>query len=405
MFPYKHSEIAKLSGQITPLNYSFSVTKDEKELLKSFLRVHGSGQMEGQLNIKFLKYQDPIPSAMFMFQDYFLILINSTVTDTGLKLELPIMKPIVYNNLFIMIMMGLFGEFSLFCGHIVLKYSYNNIIHTKKHLWNHQPFGICIYPMYSSYFILLNEDVFPQMFTKKFSTQNEKDKRLFSLTLQQATNSWINGKLTNFEYLLYVNGEGSRSFSDLSQYPTMPWIISDYDSYNLPPKLRDLSKPMGCITDARDEIFETNYEESNEYFYPCHYSYGAAVHFFLYRTPLFTYFEWDLHQGWDNPNRVFHSFSSTWKSVSEIGRNDVKELIPEAFFVPELFQNINSFNFTNVENNIVDVTIPPFCFSMQHFILSNRAALNASDRFDLWCESNRTRCNSKQESLPEDHIS
>jgi hypothetical protein len=166
----------------------------------------------------------------------------------------------------------------------------------------------------------------------------------------------------------------------------MPWIISDYDSYNLTPKLRDLSKPMGCITDARDEIFETNYEESNEYFYPCHYSYGAAVHFFLYRTPPFTYFEWDLHQGWDNPNRVFHSFSSTWKSASEIGRNDVKELIPEAFFVPELFQNINSFNFTNVENNIVDVTIPPFCFSMQHFILSNRAALNASEDIDKWID-------------------
>ena len=43
-------------------------------------------------------------------------------------------------------------------------------------------------------------------------------------------NLWINGHISNLEYLLMINILANRSFNDLSQYPIFPWIISDYTS-------------------------------------------------------------------------------------------------------------------------------------------------------------------------------
>ncbi len=43
------------------------------------------------------------------------------------------------------------------------------------------------------------------------------------------TNMWVDGLITNFDYIMYLNTMASRSFLDLSQYPIMPWVISNYE--------------------------------------------------------------------------------------------------------------------------------------------------------------------------------
>ena len=48
--------------------------------------------------------------------------------------------------------------------------------------------------------------------------------------------AWMNGLLSNFEYIMFLNTLANRSFNDLSQYPVFPWVVSDYSSeskYNL----------------------------------------------------------------------------------------------------------------------------------------------------------------------------
>jgi len=52
------------------------------------------------------------------------------------------------------------------------------------------------------------------------------------------TRDWQRGRVTNFEYLMFLNREAGRSFKDLTQYPVFPWIIQDYSSPTL-----DLSNP------------------------------------------------------------------------------------------------------------------------------------------------------------------
>jgi hypothetical protein len=47
--------------------------------------------------------------------------------------------------------------------------------------------------------------------------------------MEYQSNLWTQGILTNFDYLMILNNLASRSFSDLSQYPIMPWILKNYE--------------------------------------------------------------------------------------------------------------------------------------------------------------------------------
>ena len=68
------------------------------------------------------------------------------------------------------------------------------------------------------------------------------------------TNLWVDGLISNYDYIMYLNEMSGRSFNDISQYPIFPWVLSNYSS-NLNNKLdlnkhqnyRDLTKPMGLL--------------------------------------------------------------------------------------------------------------------------------------------------------------
>ena len=77
------------------------------------------------------------------------------------------------------------------------------------------------------------------------------------------------------------------------QYPTMPWIIADYQSetLNLNDKatFRDLSKPMGAQTEARLKQFLARYKDFDcihdtpPYHYGTFYSSAMIVASYLVR--------------------------------------------------------------------------------------------------------------------------
>ena len=64
---------------------------------------------------------------------------------------------------------------------------------------------------------------------------------------------WKNCKISSFEYLLWINIYGNRSYRDISQYPVFPWIITDYmtetfEDIIYQKHLRNLTLPMGLMT-------------------------------------------------------------------------------------------------------------------------------------------------------------
>jgi len=63
----------------------------------------------------------------------------------------------------------------------------------------------------------------------EFLIENCEKIEKFRYDIKSFTNLWVDGFISNFEYLLYLNEMASRSFSDLSQYPVMPWVINNYN--------------------------------------------------------------------------------------------------------------------------------------------------------------------------------
>ena len=77
----------------------------------------------------------------------------------------------------------------------------------------------------------------------------------------------------------------------------------------------------------------------------------------------------------DDPNRLFFSIEKTLLNIaSQI--SDIRELIPEFFYLPEMFININNFNFLSLQNGdkVDDVIIPENIIAEE--LSSNHPILN-----------------------------
>ena len=47
-------------------------------------------------------------------------------------------------------------------------------------------------------------------------------------SIHDYANLWIEGKLSNYDYLMHLNSAAMRTFADITQYPVFPWVIADY---------------------------------------------------------------------------------------------------------------------------------------------------------------------------------
>jgi hypothetical protein len=211
--------------------------------------------------------------------------------------------------------------------------------------------------------------------------------------------SWANGKLSSFDYLMWLNVLGSRSFHDPSQYPIFPWVLSDYRSDHIdlrdPQVFRDLSKPLGAVGKARlDELVArlTNMQQYGylPFLYSSYCSFPLAVFLYLVRMEPFTTLHIDLQGGrFDNARRVFQSIATCYGSVTS-QMNDYRELIPEFFFDPEFLSNPNDFDLGVVDGkSISEVKLPPWARTPIEFIYLNRKALeceHVSQRLNHWID-------------------
>ncbi|KAH3684636.1 hypothetical protein WICPIJ_004392 [Wickerhamomyces pijperi] len=209
----------------------------------------------------------------------------------------------------------------------------------------------------------------------------------------EATKKWQRGEISNFYYLMIINTLAGRTFNDLTQYPVFPWVIADYTSEELdlsdPKSFRDLSKPMGAQSQARAQQFKDRYdaleslqdEDSPPFHYGTHYSSAMIVVSFLIRLEPFVQSYLLLQGGkFDHADRLFYSIEKAWKSSSAENTTDVRELIPEFFFLPEFLTNINNYDFGKLQDGtkISGVDLPKWAKGDPAiFIAKNRHALES----------------------------
>ena len=130
-------------------------------------------------------------------------------------------------------------------------------------------------------------------------------------------------------------------------------------------------------------------------FYGSHYSNPTYVSHFLTRIFPFSFISIEI-QGdkFDDPNRMFLSIFRTFESASTL-KDDIRELIPEFYTLPEIFQNKNNLNLaqgkTDANNEkiiINDVELPPWSDDVPtNFIKEKRKLLETSNlKINKWID-------------------
>uniref|UniRef100_A0A8C0VB74 WDFY family member 4 n=1 Tax=Cyanistes caeruleus TaxID=156563 RepID=A0A8C0VB74_CYACU len=237
-----------------------------------------------------------------------------------------------------------------------------------------------------SRFLVFHDSDRNKIFKRFCSFQPSGDFNACFLSLQKR-------EISNFDYLMYLNTLAGRSYNDYMQYPVFPWVLADYHSETLnltnPHTFRDLSKPMGAQTVERKQKFIQRFNEveksegdlSAQCHYCTHYSSAIIVASYLVRMEPFTQTFCSLQGGsFDVADRMFHSVKSTWESASRDNMSDVRELIPEFFYLPEFLTNSNHFELGCMQDGTVlgDVQLPPWADGDPNkFILLHRQALES----------------------------
>ncbi|KAH6559664.1 hypothetical protein KP509_1Z002100 [Ceratopteris richardii] len=208
------------------------------------------------------------------------------------------------------------------------------------------------------------------------------------LRRMQLMERWARWEISNFEYLMQLNTLSGRSYNDITQYPVFPWILADYTSAILdldnPHTYRDLTKPVGALNSVRLEKFLERYNNFDDpviprFHYGSHYSSAGTVLYYLVRLEPFTTLSIQLQGGnFDHADRMFGDIGSTWNGVLE-DMSDVKELVPELFYLPEVLMNVNKINLgkTQKGEQLGDVRLPPWASSPVDFVHKHRAALES----------------------------
>ena len=196
-----------------------------------------------------------------------------------------------------------------------------------------------------------------------FKINNEDD-------IKEIVLSFKKGKITTYEYLLYLNKYSTRTYNDLSQYPVFPWLLLKHEKLdeiieaidnninNIKIEkelcLRDLNYPISLQTEEKREDTINKYllekTESNFPFHLYkHYSTTGYIYFYLMRlnpyaqnTIRFQNYKIECAE------RILNSFIEIEYILSE--DSDNRELIPDFFCYFDFLFNLNCFNLGIKEN-------------------------------------------------------
>ncbi|KAJ1440274.1 BEACH domain-containing protein [Ochromonadaceae sp. CCMP2298] len=216
-------------------------------------------------------------------------------------------------------------------------------------------------------------------------------------SLLNITTAWTNREISNFDYLMRLNSIAGRTCNDMGQYPIFPWVIAEYSASELnlkdPKSFRDLRWPMGAQDPTQREMIHQKYEDLKTsyveggddgmmmppFHYGTHYSVAGFVLWFLMRVEPYTSLHVQLQDGRiDRPDRLFHSLEAAYKGCTS-NPADVKELVPELFYSPDVLQNVNGVDFGVTQNDIQvgDIVLPTWAKDPEDFIQKHREALES----------------------------
>ncbi|CAN0185716.1 unnamed protein product [Ectocarpus sp. 12 AP-2014] len=241
------------------------------------------------------------------------------------------------------------------------------------------------------------------------------------------TQAWARRRcgVTNFDYLRGLNAAAGRTTSDLSRYPVFPWVLSErawaVEELDLRDErnFRDLAWPMGAQRPEQREMLHMRFTELERsyleeqsmggeraemalppFHHGTHYSTSAYVMWFLMRLEPFTSLHIHLQARgtylgdgrFDKADRLFQSLPDAYRSCTH-NPGDVKEAIPELYYLPELFVNATGFDLGCTQATgkpVGDVELPRWAHGDPwEFVRRHREALESehvSLRLHRWID-------------------
>lgn len=144
------------------------------------------------------------------------------------------------------------------------------------------------------------------------------------------------------------------------------------------------------------ELISRMYEEFvgdgiPKFHYGSHFSTMGFVLYYLVRVEPFSSYHKGLQAGrFDHADRLFHSIARTYHSCTH-SSSDVKELVPEFFYLPDMLLNRSNLALGKRQDGSVvgDVILPPWAENAVDFVSKHRAALESehvSSRLHLWID-------------------
>ena len=169
----------------------------------------------------------------------------------------------------------------------------------------------------------------------------------------------------NYDLLTIINLLSNRSFRDLYQYPIFPILYKPNNILdNEKNQERDLGQHIGYQelnekNKERKELIEETYNaslqdgtimignvgESKPHLFGTHYSNIVYSCNYLIRIFPYSLIGVELQgDGFDSPNRLFYSIQKTMINTLA-QKSDLREMIPELYYFPDIFTNINDLCF------------------------------------------------------------
>ena len=269
---------------------------------------------------------------------------------------------------------------------VIIPFSHIKEIVTRRFLYMYQACEIFTYNNKSYYINFFNDKILYEFFyselrnytKKKYEIniiENTKDEFKSRQYLQQ----WVKGEISTFYFLNMLNKYSSRSYNDIQQYPIFPWIFTHYNkellllaknkSYSnllndkkniwlntyfnkvISAFLRDFKYPITAQNEKKRSEILMIYDNMSGYksHFNSHYSTLPIIYYFLVRISPFTEEHVTFQGGeFDKIERMFFGFENYLNMVDYI--RDTRELIPDVYYMPEMYFNMN-YNFFGYSNN------------------------------------------------------
>ncbi|KAG9485844.1 hypothetical protein GDO78_008757 [Eleutherodactylus coqui] len=191
--------------------------------------------------------------------------------------------------------------------------------------------------------------------------------------LKELVIGWIHGKISNFDYLMYLNKLAGRREGDPNYHPVLPWVV-DFTTKN--GRFRDLKKSKFRLNKG-DKQLEFTYEMTKQAFVA---GGGSSDHLHVphHISDVLSDITYYVYKARRTPKAVLcNHVRSQWEpneypaSMERMQGWTPDECIPEFYTDATIFKSIHP--------DMPDLDIPSWCSSYEDFIHVHRALLESRD--------------------------